>query len=580
MKQLTLLLSLFFSICNLNNGYSQGCQNDIKYPAQTQAAPINYDTVLISDQSFAGDYAEANQFVLGETYIFTSSSEDDVITLRSLDQSVVLAFGSQPLYYTITSDTAFNIHFNTPDCGTQVLGRSTKMIHNIVVVLSNVGINTETPDAALDINGTVKIANDANTPTAGMMRYNEDLQDFEGFDGMKWRSFTKSSAIWGEVKTPVATTSNCFIAEDGGPFDRLGERIDIDGDYAFASASSQDIEGEDSRGSGYILKREGKTFVFHQKVISPTGEPFDQFASGDVDICGNLMIVGSPSDNHEQSVGTAEIFELNNGLWSHVVKLGNGNENFNYHFGQDVAINSDYAAIHNEDIINGIDEIHIYKKVGNNWNQIETIVSPSNSGTFGNALEFYDGELYVGDPSYLSNNVLGGRVSIYTFDEDDNVTISDSIENNDIAGNFDDNFGVELDMHNDKMVISSSGFEVGGVFRSGRVHVFEKSNGTWNEEQIIQENPTTEGADFGINVSIFEDQLLVTTSGYGIDYKSYIYKFEDEWKLEAMLKGGDQSGKDIFGYGAEISDGLILSGAGKTDVGGNKDQGKLYIFCK
>jgi len=55
----------------------------------------------------------------------------------------------------------------------------------------NIGIGNFLPLQKLEINGKIKIGNDANVPTAGTIRYNATLQDFEGFDGVTWKSFTK-----------------------------------------------------------------------------------------------------------------------------------------------------------------------------------------------------------------------------------------------------------------------------------------------------------------------------------------------------------------------------------------------------
>jgi hypothetical protein len=413
MKRRIRLLLIGITFCIAGNLLSQGCQNNIKYPNATITAPSNFDTVVISEQSFPGDYAFANAFIQGETYMFTTDEIDDMITLRSVDQSTVLAFGTQPLSYTISADTAMNIHFNLPDCGTEIVGRGTHIIHQLIIDESNVGINVAVPEATLDVNGKIKVADDLNTPVEGVIRYNADLQDFEGYDGQKWRSFTKSTAIWGDVLAPIATSSNCFKASDGGGFDFLGATLDIDGDYAVVSAYSQDTEGDASRGSAYILKKEGDSYVFNQKIVSPDGEAFDQFGEGGVDISGNFLIVGSRNDNYQGSKGTADIFELENGLWSYVTKLSNNSGNNDYHFGRAVAISSQYAAVRNTDFINGIDQVLVFKKSGILWNLVETIISPSNSGTFGASLEFYEGDLYIGDPDFFSANVLGGRVSIF-----------------------------------------------------------------------------------------------------------------------------------------------------------------------
>ena len=54
-----------------------------------------------------------------------------------------------------------------------------------------VGINNFSPTQRLEVTGKIKIGNDVNVPTAGTVRYNSATQDFEGFDGTIWKSFTK-----------------------------------------------------------------------------------------------------------------------------------------------------------------------------------------------------------------------------------------------------------------------------------------------------------------------------------------------------------------------------------------------------
>ncbi|MEP6793097.1 MAG: proprotein convertase P-domain-containing protein [Saprospiraceae bacterium] len=56
--------------------------------------------------------------------------------------------------------------------------------------LQKVGINTVNPQATLDVNGKIKIANDPAPQAAGMIRYSTLLNDFEGFNGSVWKSMT------------------------------------------------------------------------------------------------------------------------------------------------------------------------------------------------------------------------------------------------------------------------------------------------------------------------------------------------------------------------------------------------------
>ena len=156
----------------------------------------------------------------------------------------------------------------------------------------------------------------------------------------------------------------------------------------------------------------------------------------------------------------------------------------------------------------------------------------------------------------------------------------DSIENVGANTHFGDGFGREIALDNDKMIISSVAYQVDDMSRSGQAYIFLKENGVWVYEQTLQENPSTDGSDYGNRVSIYQNQALVSTSTFNGAVKSYIYKFEDDWKLEAVVMSREHSGNDFFGVGAEISEGLIMVGVSRTDVDGNQEQGVVYIVCK
>ncbi|WP_445732577.1 hypothetical protein [Mariniflexile sp.] len=73
-----------------------------------------------------------------------------------------------------------------------------KTIKTIIALLcflpafSQVGVNTSTPQQALDVNGKVQIGDDSTPETNGTMRYNTTKSDFEGYNGAGWQSFTQS----------------------------------------------------------------------------------------------------------------------------------------------------------------------------------------------------------------------------------------------------------------------------------------------------------------------------------------------------------------------------------------------------
>lgn len=55
---------------------------------------------------------------------------------------------------------------------------------------AQVGINTDTPQQALDVDGKLQIGDDGMTPTEGTIRYNFFSQTFEGYNGTNWSEFS------------------------------------------------------------------------------------------------------------------------------------------------------------------------------------------------------------------------------------------------------------------------------------------------------------------------------------------------------------------------------------------------------
>ena len=69
--------------------------------------------------------------------------------------------------------------------------------------LSQVGVNTNDPDQALDVNGKVKLADDATTPTAGTMRYESTAGEFQGYNGASWQSFGGGRVLPSDGAIPI-----------------------------------------------------------------------------------------------------------------------------------------------------------------------------------------------------------------------------------------------------------------------------------------------------------------------------------------------------------------------------------------
>lgn len=60
---------------------------------------------------------------------------------------------------------------------------------------AQVGVNQAKPEQTLDVNGKIKVGDDAAIPTDGTVRYNAAEGDFEGRTGGNWKSFTQAGGV-------------------------------------------------------------------------------------------------------------------------------------------------------------------------------------------------------------------------------------------------------------------------------------------------------------------------------------------------------------------------------------------------
>tara|TARA_R110002049_G_scaffold95397_1_gene234256 strand:- start:2532 stop:3170 length:639 start_codon:yes stop_codon:yes gene_type:complete len=77
-------------------------------------------------------------------------------------------------------------------------------------ISAQVGINTDTPSQALDINGKIEIGDDAATPTEGTIRYNSTTKGFEGYNGTNWVAFDNTIEYAFKITNPSSYDINFF----------------------------------------------------------------------------------------------------------------------------------------------------------------------------------------------------------------------------------------------------------------------------------------------------------------------------------------------------------------------------------
>ncbi len=156
-----------------------------------------------------------------------------------------------------------------------------------------------------------------------------------------------------------------------------------------------------------------------------------------------------------------------------------------------------------------------------------------------------------------------------------------------VGGVAEDNFGVRVAMDGDTAVVGSQAFDPGGVMNAGAAYVFTRSGGTWTQVAILTASDGMADDNFGFSVAIDGETIVVGASygdiGAGMDQgAAYVFEMPPggwtDMTETAKLRANPAGADDLFGYSVAIEGDTIAVSAPNDDIGGNADQGAIYVF--
>lgn len=569
------------------------CTNTELFPAENIMASQFSDTVVVTTQQQAGQYYVIENLEVGKTYSFFSSNTTDFITVRDQDGINALAFGTTPVQYTITGDDIVTVHINlTVGCGTEAVDRTTSAVcTDCPDIPPAIGIQTNTPKARLDVNGEIKVGDVVNPPVAGVIRWNPEKQDFEGYDGTKWKSFTKSLSSWGTVPSNLGQENQRLLGETGGNVsDRFGQAVSISGNYAVVGAINGDQTENGNEGSVYVFRMEGSSWVEDTVLYASDGGGGDRFG-GSVDIDGDYIVIGAESNDAGGSLnrGAAYVFKRSGNTWTEQQKLtASDGANFDV-FGESVAISGDRIIVGADGADpNNQGAAYVYKRNGGTWTE-EDILTAQDAGSedrFGFSVDLDGRYAVVG--AYLDD--VGGVVnqgSAYVFyrtgsvwAQQEKLTASD--------GDAEDRFGVSVAISDSSVVVGADQYNILSQpdIEEGAAYVFTGNAGTWNEQTILRAPQGVNSDAFGSAVDISGDYILVGAFNRDLNGNlnqgaAYFFELsEGIWKQTTQLVASDGNASDFFGTAVAVSGNCALVGADNNAIGSSSQQGAAYFFFK
>lgn len=345
------------------------------------------------------------------------------------------------------------------------------------------------------------------------------------------RENTASGAAYIYSKNSQGTWgfSQRLAADDPNPGAEYGGGAKFGDDYAVVAAGRADVGGVIRAGALYVYDYQNNTWEFDTKIVASdlSGDAKLGMNPTSLDVQGNTIVAGAPGEN--SWTGSVYVFTKVNGLWEETQKIMSPDPLANDIFGIGVSISGDQLLIGAQGVNERRGAAYLYtKNAGGVWEYNQTI--------------------------FASN------------------------------GEVDDYFGNSATIEDDKIVVGSYGANL----EIGTAYIFEKNTqGTFEEVQILNANPSTDRVQFGWVTAINQDYIAVTAPHiYGNEVgEVYFYKKDASgmWVEDQIIQGDDTAAEDFYGWSIAMNGQEMIVGAPREDhdINGNNeigDAGAAYIF--
>ena len=183
----------------------------------------------------------------------------------------------------------------------------------------NIGIGTSTPSQKLEVDGKIKIGDDAQAPTAGTQRYNSERKDMEFFNGSKWISMTQGEGI----QKPLGKEDFLVDFWTRNPSVAIDDNGTIIIAYTGGSTSSsnQNIYISEYRNGSWTHPVDTNDFINPPNTFSNIKSP-----RVSMDNNGNAIIIWDQKITASDDSHRLFMSEYRNGSWTHPATI---NDYFN-----------------------------------------------------------------------------------------------------------------------------------------------------------------------------------------------------------------------------------------------------------
>ncbi len=373
----------------------------------------------------------------------------------------------------------------------------------------------------------------------------------------------------------VADTLTAKIeATDGSDHDYFGYAVDVSDDVIVIGAWGYGVStSAEASGAAYVYRWDGSSWNEEAKLTASDAYADDRFGYS-VAIDGDVVAIGAfYDDTKAAAAGAVYVFRWNGSSWAEEAELTASDGSVQDFLGYSVDVQGNHiiaGAIGDDDKGDFAGAAYIFYWNGSSWEQQKKLTASDGAADddFGISVSIDEDKAVVGSPFDDDNGSASGSAYVYSWDGSDwsgETKLADS------NGGANDQFGYDVDLSGERIVISSPEKDVASVSNTGAVFIYHLTESTWDREITLTSSDVSASDRFGTSVSISGDKILVGAYDDYVfsSYKGSVYAYSlegnDWYEITKIKKDYDD---DYFGLNVGISSSLVVTGAyWDSDIG-------------
>ena len=373
-----------------------------------------------------------------------------------------------------------------------------------------------------------------------------------------------------------------LFAPDAGVGDNFGCSVALSGDYALIGAKGayNDANGDNDAGVAFIFKRDGKNWIFHQKISEPEIDTYDDFGFA-VDLSADYAVIGAPQT---YAGGSAFVYKRNGDQWEKQLILP---EYSRSDFGTSVSIDGSTLVVGAPDA-NGLGPSSskqgaawVFQKSNHGetetWVEVDMLAAGDGlrRGHLGHAVDIAGNKIIAG--AWTASADYFGRSAAYIFENDHGNWVERQRLFPQGLDTTTNHFGKSVSISGNIAAVGAPE-NMNNEAASGAVYIFELHDTIWSEiAKLISPEPDTSiHQNFGRSVDLQDQRIVV-----GAYNAAYIYERNDQiWNLvDSIHHNYFNSGYAYHNFGESLamSDTIVIAGT-LDDCDMDTDAGAAHIF--